>query len=343
MELTELQKRIVESNSPKIAVEACAAALKTSTLTEKVRKLLRDGVNPQSIAVITFTRMAAAELISRLGEDFRDGIFVGTIHALAAKILNKHGYGKEIDDIVENEDFDKLFQLCTKFNIEKTFDWILVDECQDTGTQELEFIFERLNPDHYFVVFDRRQSIYQFRGARPDKLIRYISDATFYPLNENYRNGYNILKFAKKIISKTSLEDDSIAAKRGNGTVREEAFSYQKIKAFIESEGTYGDWAILARTNSEVDNIIMYLNTNKIPSETFKQGDLKREDLLKRMDANTVKVLTIHSAKGLAFNNVIVVDARMYNEEECNISYVAATRARENLIWMTFRKKKRGF
>ena len=85
MELTKLQKDIIESNSPKIAVEACAAALKTSTLTEKVRKLLRDGINPQTVAVITFTRMAAAELIGRLGEDYKDGIFVGTIHALAAK------------------------------------------------------------------------------------------------------------------------------------------------------------------------------------------------------------------------------------------------------------------
>ena len=69
MELTELQKKIINAPENKIAVDACAAALKTSTLIEKVRKLLRDGNDPSSIAVITFTRMAANELIDRLGED----------------------------------------------------------------------------------------------------------------------------------------------------------------------------------------------------------------------------------------------------------------------------------
>ena len=339
MELTKLQYNIINSNAPKIAIEACAASLKTSTLTEKVRKLLRDGVFPNSIAVITFTRMAAAELVDRLGEDYKSGLFVGTIHSLAARILNVRGYGSEVDKIAEQEDFDKLFDLCSQFNIQRLYDWILVDECQDTGINELKFIFEMLNPTHYFVVYDRRQSIYGFKGARPDVLMEYIKDATFFPLNENYRNGYNILNFAKRIIKPTKMEDNSIAMKKGNGAVMEVPFSLQTIKRLILEKGQYSDWAILARVNAEVDLVINYLKKNNIPCETFKQGDLKRDDLLERLKNNSVKVLTIHSSKGLSFENVIVFGTRFTPKEERNVCYVAATRARENLIWMNQKKQ----
>ena len=71
-----------------------------------------------------------------------------------------------------------------------------------------------------------------------------------------------------------------------------------------------------------------------IPYDTFRQGDLTKEELLNRMNNNTVKVLTIHSAKGLEWNNVVVIGARFYNDEEKNVCYVAATRARDHLIWI---------
>jgi superfamily I DNA/RNA helicase len=54
-------------------------------------------------------------------------------------------------------------------------------------------------------------------------------------------------------------------------------------------------------------------------------------------------VLTIHTAKGLEANNVIVIGAKFYNLEERCISYVAATRARNALYWtkMPYRKEPR--
>jgi superfamily I DNA/RNA helicase len=44
-------------------------------------------------------------------------------------------------------------------------------------------------------------------------------------------------------------------------------------------------------------------------------------------------VLTIHTAKGLEANNVVVIGAKFFNVEERCVSYVAATRARNLLIW----------
>ena len=59
------------------------------------------------------------------------------------------------------------------------------------------------------------------------------------------------------------------------------------------------------------------------------------------MQSNRVKILTIHSAKGLQNKNVIVVGAKTYNEEERRLAYVAATRAENNLYWCPAMKKKK--
>lgn len=343
MELTELQKKIINAPENKIAVDACAAALKTSTLIEKVRKLLRDGNDPSSIAVITFTRMAATELIDRLGEDYKPGLFVGTIHSLGARFLSINGLGGRIKQIAEDEDFDKIFELCKDLNIKKSYDWVLVDEMQDTGEKEMEFIFDLINPEHYFVCFDVRQSIYGFKGARPDLLMKYLErDATFYTMNENYRNGRNILDFARRILYPIGMEDSSISMRPISGTVSQQEYSGHAIVNLIKGQGKPGDWAILTRTNQEISTVSAFLKKAEIPFDTFKQADLSREELTKRMEADTVKVLTIHSSKGLAFNNVIVVGARFHPDDERNVCYVAATRARNKLVWMSYAKKKKG-
>ena len=343
MELTELQKKIIDAPEPKIAVQACAAALKTSTLTEKVRKLLRDGVEPSTIAVITFTRMAAAELVDRLGEDYKDGLFVGTIHSLGARFLAINGLGGRIKQIAEDEDFDKIFELCKDLNIYHSYDWVLVDEMQDTGEKEMEFIFELINPEHYFVVFDTRQTIYSFKGARPDLLMKYLQgNATFYPLNQNFRNSQNILSYAQRIISRTGNADDSSCMYGSGGDIYEIEYNIDTLVNHIKNNPPYKEWAILTRTNADVTKISNDLARFGIPTQTFKQGDLTKSQLEKMMKEDKVKVLTVHSAKGLAWDHVGVYDLRWWNDEEIRINYVAVTRARKSLLWMNVpRKRKR--
>jgi len=342
MELTESQKRIINAPEPRIAVQACAAALKTSTLTEKVRKLLRDGVPPTSIAVITFTRMAAAELVDRLGDDYKDGLFVGTIHSLGARFLALNGLGGRIKKIAEDEDFDKIFELCKEIDIYHSYDWVLVDEMQDTGEKEMEFIFDLIDPVHYFVVFDTRQSIYSFKGARPDLLMKRLKgNATFYPLNQNFRNARNILSYAQRIISKTGFYDDSECMCGPGGDIFEMEYDIQTLVNHIKNNPPYKEWAILTRTNQEVSKICRDLAAYGIPTQTFKQGDLTKAQLEKMMKEDKVKVLTVHSAKGLAWDHVAVYGLVWWKDEEYRINYVAVTRAKKSLIWFNQPKKKK--
>ena len=61
------------------------------------------------------------------------------------------------------------------------------------------------------------------------------------------------------------------------------------------------------------------------------------------MKENKVKVLTVHSAKGMEAPCVLSYNIRAYNDDEARLCYVSATRARDFLIWAKMppkRKKK---
>ena len=114
--LDKYQQEIVDSNEHKIIVEAGAGAGKTRVLTERVKKLLLDGIEPSNMVIITFTRMAAEELKERLVDVPGIGdCFVGTIHAFANKIFqNSEENYKLYSDEIENQFMTVLINLYGK-------------------------------------------------------------------------------------------------------------------------------------------------------------------------------------------------------------------------------------
>ena len=343
MSLSELQEKIIKMSNDKSVIIASAASGKTQTMTEKVRQILKSGTDPRKVAVITFTTMAAAELRQRLGEDYKDGIFIGTIHALANFLLCRVGINTR--RLLDDENFDGLFDEVKKNpHCIIQYEWILLDEAQDSDELQFEFLFDMLNPLHFFVVGDCKQAIYQFKGCDATLMTQLAQrpGVKLFDLNENYRNGRCILDFARRIIRPSGLEDNSIPMRPVDGKVEEIPFSFSSLVELIKNQDQPRDWAILTRTNKEILDISIVLTNNGIPFDTFRQADLTRGELIDKMGANTVKLLTIHSSKGLAFNNVIVVGARFHPDDERNVCYVAATRARNKLYWtgMPPRRKK---
>ena len=131
MELSELQKTIIEANDDKMVVISRAATGKTRCLTERVRHWLNSGVEPAKICCITFTNLAENEMQVRLGDDYKDGMFIGTIHALAARFLLMGGHGAEVGKAIDEEKFNDFFEVkvrgdgncffrCLSNHIEKT-------------------------------------------------------------------------------------------------------------------------------------------------------------------------------------------------------------------------------
>ena len=177
--------------------------------------------------------------------------------------------------------------------------------------------------------------IYGFKGAS-DIYVRNLYHDAFckvYYLNQNYRCAPNIISYADSLIaSMDKLSPKTEAIKTKNGYVSEHS-TFADALDELEWSQDWGNWFVLARTNNELATAMTKLEERGIPYISFKKGDLDLIEMEALLKDNRVKVLTIHTAKGLENKNVIVTGARLYNEEERKIAYVAATRAEQSLYW----------
>jgi hypothetical protein len=304
----------------------------TSVLTERISHLITENnVDPKKIVAISFTTMAAEEMKKRLG-DIAEGAFIGTIHSYANSICIANGISTE--KYLADAEFDKIIEKVLTIPIKRYFPvtHLLVDEFQDTGSLEYRFI-ERIPAKNRFYIGDERQAIYGFKGCSDEFLRMCHSDISFttYYLNQNYRCAPNILSFADSYLNtmdKISLKSEAVKTK--DGIVEEDSTLLDAIEE-LEWTGDYQNWAIICRTNNELAAAVDFLDKRKIPNLSFKKGDLDLVEMEGLLRENKVKVLTIHTAKGLEFKKVIVIGAKTFNEEERKISYVAATRAEQAL------------
>ena len=87
------RERIIGQPNERLVVVAGAGSGKTKNLVARVAALIRGGVDPSRIAVITFTEKAARELLHRLRIDEQvtgiDRAYVGTIHGFCRRILRQ--------------------------------------------------------------------------------------------------------------------------------------------------------------------------------------------------------------------------------------------------------------
>ena len=337
--LSKKQKEIVETTEPCVVVVASAASGKTRCITERVRWLLDQGVPASEIVTITFTNAAAEEISERLGNP--EGLFIGTIHSLANYYLRAGGI--DTSRVLNDERFDDLFKLIKKHpDCVKHVTHLIVDEAQDSNPQQFEFLLDMIAPTNYMLMGDHRQSIYRFNGATPDYILNLMEspEVMTYDLNENYRNAPEILRYAQDLIRSLGYdyEDYSIPMRNNRGRIVNVDYSEKgictTIKRYVnEGKSAYRDWFVLTRTNAELENIRAALEKAGVPCDTFKKAQLTNKGLKDKMNEDTVKVLTIHTAKGLEADNVVVIGARWRDIEEKCINYVAATRARNLLVW----------
>ncbi len=92
-DLNPAQLCAVTTKEGPVLVIAGAGSGKTKTLTYRVARLIEDGVNPENILLLTFTKKAAAEMLNRatLVLDNRcEKVAGGTFHSFANIILRKY-------------------------------------------------------------------------------------------------------------------------------------------------------------------------------------------------------------------------------------------------------------
>ena len=351
MKLTQMQEQIVKTNKSKVLVLSSAASGKSEVIVERIRYLLNQGVDPFKIVAITFTNNAASVMYERLGHP--NGLFIGTVHSYCNYLLR--GGAVDTTKIIDEERFDDLFEeIKTNPHCILPVDYLIVDEAQDSTRQQFEF-FELINPTNFMYVGDLKQTIFTFNGSDPNYLIQlsHQPEITIYKMNQNFRNLPDILQFAKKFLYRLgpSYDDDSVAERydanmyyhvlEGNRTPSQAVELLIDAKNKMNTE--WKDWFILCRTNKDIELFQHLLDEKNIPNDTFKQADLTNSQIEEKAKENTIKILTVHSAKGLAAPCVMAFNIRAYNDEEARLCYVAATRARDYLMWIKMppkRKKK---
>ena len=345
MEFNVRQQNVINSKDKNILCLACAASGKTATLVGRINRLLSEGENPKNIVCFTFTNQAAAEMKSRIGEKGK-GMFIGTAHSYANYICSLAGV--ENYDIIKEELFDDIIKRALMISQRKypKVQYLFVDEFQDTDMLQYQFI-EKIPAENRFYCGDERQFIYSFKKSTDEYIRSLADDVSFknYFLTQNYRNPANIIRYAENYIaSLKKISPKSVPTIKEEGFIDENCTITDAIEEITWSDN-YGKWAILCRTNAELYAIAEKLQDRSLPHLIIKRGDLDLEQLNSALKENKIKVMTVHSSKGLEFDNVVVVGCKAYNEDERRLSYVAATRAKEALYWcppirMARKKKK---
>jgi len=188
----------------------------------------------------------------------------------------------------------KLFKERPKIlqKYQKQFQYILVDEFQDTNYAQYDLIkMLAALKNNLTVVGDDDQSIYKFRGASVSNILEFKKDfkqAQDIILVENYRSGQNILDLAHDFIilnnpnrleAKLKINKNLKSQKKNASLIKHLHFKSQeeeadgviqqilKIKSGETSTSRllWNDFAILIRANNQADLFMPYLERAEIP------------------------------------------------------------------------------
>ncbi len=150
---------------------------------------------------------------------------------------------------------------------ERMYDFILVDEFQDTNQAQYQLVTMLGEPlRNIFVVGDEDQGIYAFRGADYRNVLQFrqdYPDAQVILLEQNYRSTQKILDTARAIIDKNpNRTPKALFTERGTGNpiIIQEAYNETFEATFIVEEiqtlrdrhkYDWKDFAVMYRTNAQ--------------------------------------------------------------------------------------------
>lgn len=191
-------------------------------------------------------------------------------------------------------DFDDILRecyllLCENHTIleqwRELYKYILIDEFQDINRIQMNIIELLASPlNNIFVVGDDDQSIYGFRGARPEIMIEfkdYYPEAELIVLDVNYRSTQSIINVAGRVIENNKNRLDKCAhanndkdfqpdIRKFRNQVEELKFVVSKIKEYENQGISLSEMAILVRNNSQIQEISSFLKNRKIEAESGK-------------------------------------------------------------------------
>ena len=299
---------------------------------------------------VNFTAHKNGKLLARVYRDYESSM----------RRQNAMDYDDLIINMIRALDIPVVYDYCRD-----RFKFLLIDESQDTNAAQFKLIEKMSGFNNIFLVGDTDQCIYEWRGARMENMFDFLKqypDAITIKLEQNYRSTKTIVKASNTLIKnnrnrfdKTCFTENSTGERinlhTATNSFNEAEFVVNEIRKLANTGYEYKDIAVLYRVNALGSLFENELASKRIPHSVISEScsdtvDLNDSVKYSMDNDNTVKLQTVHSAKGLEYKIVFVIgleentfpcynidekDAAAHMEEERRLLYVAITRCQEKL------------
>lgn len=252
----------------------------------------------------------------------------------------KRADAMDFDDLLLNMNllFNQYPEVLEKYK--NMFSFILVDEYQDTNFSQY-VVIKKLADQHknICVVGDDAQSIYSFRGAKIENILRFRDDYPnykLYKLEQNYRSTKNIVEAANSVIANNSRQiskklfsknqaGEKIKVIKNRNDNEEGYVIARAIQQTVQATGGYyRNHAILYRTNAQSRIFEEVLRNLSIPYRVF--GSLSFYQRKEIKDVLAYFRLIVNTRDDEAFRRIINYPARGIGDTTMGkIEYVADT------------------
>jgi DNA helicase II / ATP-dependent DNA helicase PcrA len=208
-------------------------------------------------------------------------------------------------------------------NYQNRFEYILVDEYQDTNKAQfilLNMLAEKKK--NICVVGDEDQSIYSWRGADIYNILDFektFPDTYILKLEQNYRSSKNIIEAATYLIERNKMrkgkkmwtdnpEGDAIEIHEVSDDKKEAEFITEEIQKLSKDSQSLNDMAVFYRTNGQSRIIEDYLRRANISYRIV--GGIKFYERKEVKDILAYLRLLTNEKDSLAFSRIINTPAR---------------------------------
>ena len=191
--------------------------------------------------------------------------------------------------LLKKIDFDDMLVLCYELfqkrpdilqMWQKKFQYILIDEFQDINQVQYDVIRMLALPENnLFIVGDDDQSIYRFRGARPEIMLGFSKD---YPnaksiiLDVNYRSTKAVVNAARRVIERNknryqkeivtvNEQGDNVHIQEVRHPVEESHYVREQVQKAVAAGIELSQIAVLYRTNTEPRALVETLLEYHVP------------------------------------------------------------------------------
>ena len=204
-------------------------------------------------------------------------------------------------------------------NLQEQFQFIMVDEFQDTNLAQLRLLFDLTGDEdnpNIMAVGDDDQAIFSFQGADVGNIQRFrqhYHDPKIIVLTDNYRSAADILTAARGVITQGTdrlentidgLSKQLTAHASGNGarvevqeftSVSEErAGVAQHIAELIKRGENPAHITVIARHHKELIELLPYLYRQNLTVNYERHDDILEQDIIQALDKLARVVVAIH-------------------------------------------------